>query len=69
MLQYSYYYLLRRYLESIYPGCKARSTFIKLIQKVEELHQINENHIKFFLDLNPHDIEPLLIEIFDLKMH
>uniref|UniRef100_A0A1B6EGZ0 Nuclear receptor domain-containing protein n=1 Tax=Clastoptera arizonana TaxID=38151 RepID=A0A1B6EGZ0_9HEMI len=67
--QNSYYYLLRRYLESIYPGCKARSTFLKLIQKVSELHQINENHIKFFLDFNPHDIEPLLIEIFDLKMH
>jgi nuclear receptor subfamily 1 group I len=31
--QNAYYYLLRRYLESIYPGCEAKSTFLKLIQK------------------------------------
>lgn len=67
--QNSYYYLLRRYLESIYQGCEARSMFLKLIKKLNELHRLNETHMRFFLNLNPHDIEPLLIEIFDLKPH
>jgi len=67
--QNSYYYLLRRYLESIYPGCEARSVFLKLIQKISELHRLNDDHVRVYLDVNPKDVEPLLIEIFDLKPH
>ncbi|XP_069690070.1 nuclear hormone receptor HR96 isoform X2 [Periplaneta americana] len=67
--QNSYYYLLRRYLESIYPGCEARSVFLKLIQKITELHRLNDDHVRVYLDVNPKDVEPLLIEIFDLKPH
>ncbi|CAH0721337.1 unnamed protein product, partial [Brenthis ino] len=40
--QNSYYYLLRRYLESTYPGCEAKSTFLKLIQKILELRKFAE---------------------------
>ncbi|KAK9747312.1 Zinc finger, C4 type (two domains) [Popillia japonica] len=48
--QNSYYYLLRRYLESTFPGCEAKSTFLKLIQKISELHKLNEeNFIKQFI--------------------
>lgn len=65
--QNSYYYLLRRYLESVYPGCEAKSTFLKLIQKISELHKMNEEVINCYLDVNPSDVEPLLLEIFDLK--
>ncbi|VEN46287.1 unnamed protein product [Callosobruchus maculatus] len=65
--QNSYYYLLRRYLESVYPGCEAKSTFLKLIQKITELHKVNEEVINVYLDVNPSHVEPLLIEIFDLK--
>ncbi|CAH2005506.1 unnamed protein product [Acanthoscelides obtectus] len=65
--QNSYYYLLRRYLESVYPGCEAKSTFLKLIQKITELHKVNEELINVYLDVNPSQVEPLLIEIFDLK--
>ncbi|XP_066998832.2 nuclear hormone receptor HR96 [Anabrus simplex] len=67
--QNTYYYLLRRYLESVYPGCEARSTFLKLIQKIAELHRLNDEHVRVYLDVNPRDVEPLLIEIFDLKPH
>lgn len=67
LFQNSYYYLLRRYLESVYPGCEAKSTFLKLIQKISELHKVNEEVINVYLDVNPSDVEPLLIEIFDLK--
>uniref|UniRef100_A0A1B0GNE6 Uncharacterized protein n=1 Tax=Phlebotomus papatasi TaxID=29031 RepID=A0A1B0GNE6_PHLPP len=65
----SYYYLLRRYLESVYPGCEARSTFLKLIQKVNELRKLNEVIIGVYLDVNPSQVEPLLREIFDMKNH
>ncbi|XP_058792528.1 uncharacterized protein LOC131664991 isoform X2 [Phymastichus coffea] len=65
--QNSYYYLLRRYLESIYPGCEAKSTFMKLIQKISDLHRLNEEVVGVYLNVNPSDVEPLLIEIFDLK--
>lgn len=65
--QNSYYYLLRRYLESVYPGCEAKSTFLKLIQKIMELHKLSDEVIGVYLDVNP--IEPLLIELFDLKQH
>ncbi|XP_050674902.1 nuclear hormone receptor HR96 isoform X2 [Leptidea sinapis] len=63
----SYYYLLRRYLESIYPGCEAKSTFLKLIQKTVELRRLAAEVTGVYLDVNP--IEPLLMEIFDLKHH
>ncbi|XP_072933304.1 nuclear hormone receptor HR96 isoform X2 [Epargyreus clarus] len=65
--QNSYYYLLRRYLESVYPGCEAKSTFLKLIQKILELKKFAEEVTGVYLDVNP--IEPLLMEIFDLKHH
>lgn len=65
--QTSYYCLLRRYLSSIYPGCEAKSTFLKLIQKINDLQKLNEEVINVYLDVNPSQIEPLLIEIFDLK--
>jgi nuclear receptor subfamily 1 group I len=65
--QESYYYLLRRYLESIVGSCSARSMFLRLIGKVSELHILNDNHVRVYLDLNPKEVEPLLIEIFDLK--
>ncbi|XP_034837333.1 nuclear hormone receptor HR96 [Maniola hyperantus] len=65
--QNSYYYLLRRYLESVYPGCEAKSTFLKLIQKILELRKFAEEVTGVYLDVHP--IEPLLMEIFDLKHH
>ncbi|XP_044755633.1 nuclear hormone receptor HR96 [Coccinella septempunctata] len=65
--QNSYYYLLRRYLECTYPGCEAKSTFLKLMQKISKLHLLNEELINIYLDVNPSQVEPLLIELFDLK--
>ncbi|CAG0915364.1 unnamed protein product [Notodromas monacha] len=67
--QDSYYYLLKRYLESILPGCEAKSQYLQLIHRVQELHYLNENHVRVYLDTNPKEVEPLLIEIFDLMRH
>ncbi|XP_076345817.1 nuclear hormone receptor HR96-like [Tachypleus tridentatus] len=65
--QESYYYLLQRYLHTIYSESEAHSCYLALISKLQELHLLNENHVRIFLDVNPKDVEPLLIEIFDLK--
>ncbi|XP_036223890.1 nuclear hormone receptor HR96 isoform X1 [Bactrocera oleae] len=67
--QNSYYYLLRRYLESVYPGCEAKSAFIKLIQKISDVERLNQFVIGVYLNVNPSQVEPLLREIFDLKNH
>lgn len=67
--QEAYYTLLRRYLESVYSSCEARSAYLKLVQRIDELHSLNENHVRIYLDVNPKEVEPLLIEIFDLKHH
>lgn len=65
--QNAYYYLLRRYLESIYPGCEAKSLFLKLINKIKELECLKDVIIAVYLDVNPNQVEPLLREIFDIK--
>ncbi|CAO1442575.1 unnamed protein product [Diamesa hyperborea] len=66
--QNSYYYLLRRYLGSVYGGCEARSIFLQLLEKIQEVHKLNEEIISVYLDVNPSQVEPLLREIFDLKV-
>ena len=68
LFQDTYYYLLRRYLESVCcDGCQARSAYLSLIGRLHDLHRLNESHIQLFLEVDPQCIEPLLIEIFDLK--
>ncbi|XP_037282443.1 nuclear hormone receptor HR96 isoform X4 [Rhipicephalus microplus] len=65
--QDTYLYLLRRYLDTRYSGCESRSVFLQLIRNLEDMRTLNENQVSILVDLNPHEVEPLLIEIFDLK--
>nr|XP_053652729.1 uncharacterized protein LOC128702493 isoform X2 [Cherax quadricarinatus] len=65
--QCSYLYLLKRYLECKYGGCEGRTVYHRLLERVTHLHILSENHIRVFLEVNPQEVEPLLIEIFDLK--
>ena len=66
--QQTYMYLLQRYLEiKYYSKCEAKSKFLRLMTKLEELHSLNEEHIRMYLDADPSDFGPLLVEIFDLK--
>ncbi|CAG0904949.1 unnamed protein product [Darwinula stevensoni] len=65
--QESYLYLLRRYLETKLVGCEARSQYLGLIRRMQDLRILNEKHVRVFLEVNPREVEPLLIEIFDLK--
>ncbi|XP_045607799.2 nuclear hormone receptor HR96 isoform X2 [Procambarus clarkii] len=65
--QCSYLYLLKRYLECKYGGCEGRTVYHRLLERITHLHILSENHIRVFLEVNPQEVEPLLIEIFDLK--
>lgn len=65
--QGSYLYLTRRYLEVRYGTCLGRSTYHQLLHRLAHLHHLSEDHLRLFLEVNPTQVEPLLIEIFDLK--
>ncbi len=66
--QQTYIYLLQRYLESKHSSkCEAKTRYLRLMSKLEELHILNEEHVRIYLDIDPNDVGPLLIEIFDLK--
>lgn len=62
-----YYGLLKRYLETKYSEKEAQMWYGRLLEKLTALHDLNENHVRIFLDVNPKDVEPLIIELFDLK--
>ncbi|XP_014676612.1 PREDICTED: nuclear hormone receptor HR96-like [Priapulus caudatus] len=62
-----YYALLQRYLETKYTRADAQLCYRRLLDKLTALHDLNENHVRIFLDVNPKDVEPLIIELFDLK--
>lgn len=69
-------------------GCEARSAYLHLLQKLQEVKKLNEGEkffsygnlseyllmfcvsdiISVYLDVNPRQVEPLLREIFDLKV-
>lgn len=53
----------------MYAGCEAKSLYLKMIQKINELKQLKDVIITVYLDANPTQVEPLLREIFDLKHH
>ena len=44
--QDTYYYLLRRYLETVCSGCEPRRVYLNLIGKLQDLHHLNETHIQ-----------------------
>ena len=65
--QDSYHALLQRFLRSSLPQAQAETTYRQLCHRIHSLHSLNETLQNIFLHVNPKDVEPLLIEIFDLK--
>ncbi|XP_054163640.1 nuclear hormone receptor HR96-like [Oppia nitens] len=61
-------YLLQRYLE-IKCGTKsaAKEKYLRLMDTLEELHTLNEENVRYHLEVDPREIGPLLIELFNLK--
>ncbi len=66
--QQTYIYLLQRYLQTKHSSkCEAKTRFLRLMSKLEELHFLNEGFVRMYLDIDPNDVGPLLVEMYDLK--
>ena len=66
-IQDKYLVLLKHYLESKYMYDRAAEMFPQLMSKMKELKEVAEDHGKYLLDVNPTEIEPIMLEILDLK--
>lgn len=66
-IQDKYLILLKHYLEHKYTYHRSSDLFPKLMMKLNELKDLAEIHGKYLLDVNPGEIEPIMLEILDLK--
>ena len=66
-VQDKYLVLLKHYLEAQYGYAHAAQIFPDLMAKLKELKELADVHSKYLLDLNPSDVEPIMLEILDLK--
>lgn len=65
-----YYFLLHSYLRCRYLSNspeEIEALYLQMVSQLDRLHLLNDRHISMFLDIDPEHVEPLLIEIFDLK--
>lgn len=64
----TYCHLLQRYLEVKYSSvCEAKTAYLNLLSRLEEMHELNEQCIEVMLKLNPKYFGPLLNELFDIN--
>ena len=66
-IQDKYLLLLKHYCESKYGFQGGAAMFPQLMSKLKELKELAEGHGKYLLDVNPREIEPIMLEILDLK--
>ena len=59
--------LLRSYLEATYAPNAARSLFPRLLMKLTDIRNLNEEHSQVLLKVNPEGIQPLMKEVLDLS--
>lgn len=70
MLEYlTYCHLLQRYLEVKYNSvCEAKTIYLNLLSRLEEMHDLNEQCMELILKLaDPKYIGPLTVELYDLN--
>lgn len=65
--QERYSVLLANYLESIYPVPAARALYPRLLMKLTDIRNLNEEHSQVLLKVNPEGIQPLMKEVLDLS--
>lgn len=65
--QEKYSLLLKNYLESIHPLAVARTLFPKLLMKLTEVRNLNEEHSQVLLRVKLDGIHPLMKEVLDLS--
>ena len=66
-IQDKYLVLLKHYLEAEFSFTKGQEFFATLMQKIVDMKQLNDCHTKILLQVNPCDIEPLMLEVLNLK--
>ena len=64
--QEKYSALLRRYVESKMPVGKARIYYAKLLMKLTDIRNLNEESSQVFLNMNAETIQPLMKEVLDI---
>lgn len=64
--QEKYSALLRRYVESKMPLNKARIYYAKLLMKLTDIRNLNEESSQVFLNMNTETIQPLMKEVLDI---
>lgn len=67
MQQERYSLLLEKYLWSKYPMMVARQLFPKLLMKLTDIRNLNEEHSHVLLKVNPEGIQPLMKEVLELS--
>ncbi|KAK3590556.1 hypothetical protein CHS0354_008487 [Potamilus streckersoni] len=66
-MQDKYLILLKHYLESKFTYDYGRDYNVILLQKLSDLKGLSEEHAKILLQVNPNQIEPLMLEVLNLK--
>ncbi|KAL5017489.1 hypothetical protein ScPMuIL_007078 [Solemya velum] len=66
-IQDKYIILLKHYMESIWTFEYARDYYPFVLQKIAELKGLSEEHASVLLQVNPNKIEPLMLEVLNLK--
>ncbi|XP_041371321.1 nuclear hormone receptor HR96-like isoform X2 [Gigantopelta aegis] len=66
--QDKYALLLQRYLESKYPAHFVRCLYPKLLMKLTDIRNLNEEHSQVLLKVNPEGIQPLMKEVLDQNL-
>jgi len=64
--QERYSMLLCKYLESSYPPHLAKTYYPKLLMKLTDIRNLNEEHSQVLLKVNPEGLQPLMQEVLDL---
>lgn len=59
--------LLKKHLESIHQPSIAKSLFPKMLLKLADVRNLNEEHSLVLLKVNPDGIQPLMQEFLDLR--
>uniref|UniRef100_A0A9J2P6J8 Nuclear receptor domain-containing protein n=1 Tax=Ascaris lumbricoides TaxID=6252 RepID=A0A9J2P6J8_ASCLU len=67
--QLEYYQLLRTYLNFLCSPMEAHQAYDMLLGKLVDLRQLNQGLLRIYYGLNIKEVDPLLLELFDLAQH
>ncbi|KAL8567915.1 hypothetical protein ACOMHN_059037 [Nucella lapillus] len=66
-LQDKYISLLKHYLEAEFSFEFAQEYFVAILGKMSELKSLSDKHSRILLQVNPSQVEPLMLEVLNLK--